>query len=284
MSNFTMQRRKMFNETPATLTRVMGENSVEIINAKSSKLISLFINVMETTDAEERKIIFRGKNLFNPAREFQSNQSYLGNIENLKAGIEAGQMLFYGLSCGVSEGATFTCSTPNQYWIICPVTNGLSYVTRYLKSKLILLDENLVVVKVSDTRTILNDVDAKYLAYYCFNIAQSTSVQTWTLDDVKTKCQIEVGTELTDYTPYVEPQIVIVPKYVNYDDTGVELRLTIGEGLDVNYQSGIVKYNGEVLPTEADFCQSVLGLSCPSAHTFVETEGISSMITAIYYC
>ena len=284
MDNITIQRRKFFGEPQITMATVRGENSVVITDAKNSKLVKLSINILQNAVDEDRKIVFRGKNLFNPTREFQNTETYLGSIDNLKAGIESGQMLFYGVTCAASVGETFLCSVSNQYWIICPVINGLSYAAEYCKSNIILLDENLVVVKTGTIKTILNDVNAKYLAYYCYNRAQSIDVQKWTLNDVITKGQIEIGTVQTDYVPYVEPQEVIVPKYVNYDNTGVSLPLKKGEGIEVDYQSGIVRYNGNLLPTQADFCQSILGLSCPSRITYVETVGIYSMLTAVYYC
>lgn len=283
MDNITIQRRKFFGEPQITMATVRGENSVVITDAKNSKLVKLSINILQNAVDEDRKIVFRGKNLFNPTREFQNTETYLGSIDNLKAGIESGQMLFYGVMCEARVGKTFSCSTPNQYWIICPVINGLSYAVEYYKSNMVLLDENLVVLKTGTTKTILNDVNAKYLAYYCYNRAQGIEVQNWTFNDVITKCQLEVGSILTDYSSYVEPQSVIVASHVNYDNTGEELPLKIGDLIEVDYLTGIVKYNGELLPTQSDFCQGILGLSCPSAQTYVETIGINSMIKAIYY-
>ena len=88
MNNLTMTRRKLFSEPQATMVRVMGENSVEVTNAKNSKLVKLLVNFMETVESEERKIVFRGKNLLNPMREFQNDETCLSTIENLKAGSE----------------------------------------------------------------------------------------------------------------------------------------------------------------------------------------------------
>lgn len=263
-----------------------GENTVSFVASTGARLNSLTLTAKGKNQETGRKLVIRGKNLFNPTREFQSGMTYINKIETLREGIASGQMLFFSIS-HTSDG--IKCGVANQYHIIIPITNGKTYtVTGYIKTEGRILDENLTFIKKASnytgagiSTTFVNDVNGKYLMYYTFNHVQGTAVQNWTLDDVLTKTQIETGEVATEYEPYVTPSVSVIPEKTNGEE-GVSLAFNEGDTLKVDYKSRKVTYNGTDI-TGHDFSQYLLGLTCVAKTNIIETEGVNCDIEVKYY-
>lgn len=273
-------RRRFIEKEVREETTITGETFLSFSSPAEMRLNSLELTVTENlNDTTDKKLTIRGKNLFNPAREFQSGTAYLGSKENLQAGIDAGQMLFYGIT---HTGSVMRYSVSNQYQIVISISEGVTYsYFGYIKSKALLLDENFNLIKYVNDTVFTNDVNAKYLMYYTYNHAQATNVQGWTLDDVKNKTQIETGDVATEYEPYAKPIVSVIPSLSN-GETGTELLFSVGDTLKIDFRKRQVLYNQTDI-TADDFGQYLLGITCVAKTTVIETEGFNCNITAKYY-
>lgn len=139
------------------------------------------------------------KNLFNNLIvENPLTMAPVASAESLKAILKKGQMVVKGFN-----GTTF--NNPNIVSAVIPIKNNTSYVCNgYNKQAILLLDENFVKLGQggTDRVSVTNDVGAKYAYIYIFNIAQSSTQQTWTLEEALQNLQFEEGTTATEYQPY----------------------------------------------------------------------------------
>lgn len=272
-------RRRFIEKEVREETTIAGETYLSFSSPIEMRLNFLELTVTENfNETTNKKLIIRGKNLFNPAMEYQSGLTFLGSRENLQAGIDAGQMLFFG----INYNTEMLYNVSNTYQIVFPLSNGKKYVnTGYVKAKRMLLDENFVFIKHAEGAIFSNDVNAKYLMYYTYNRAQGVNVQNWTLDDVINKTQIETGEVATEYEPYATPIVSVIPSLSN-GETGTELLFSVGDTLKIDFRKRQVLYNQTDI-TADDFGQYLLGITCVAKTTVIETEGFNCNITAKYY-
>jgi hypothetical protein len=139
------------------------------------------------------------KNLFNNLIvENPLTMAPVASAESLKAFLRTGQMVVRGFN-----GTTF--NNVNVVSAVIPIKNNTSYICNaYSKSAILLLDENFVKIGQggTDKVSVTNDIGAKYAYIYIFNIAQSSTQQTWTLEEALQNLQFEEGTTTTAYQPY----------------------------------------------------------------------------------
>lgn len=279
--NMNARRRFFQKANNYILMTKSGENSVAIDGAL--KLCRIEIDIVGKDENAQKLLRFRGKNLFNPAMEYQPTYSEMGNDEYLREGLAMGQSFFYGLGAPREVGAKILMWSRNGTQIIVPIKKNKSYtVTGYFNNQSVILDENFYVLKVNSSQPIVNDVNGRYLAYGNYNMAYEWYRQPYTIQDILDSTLIEEGDVATAYERFVTPVDTEIPNEIRVNGTPVPFPFYQGDRIIIDYINKDFKYN--LWPLKNSILASeLLSLKCFENQTVIELEGFSGNITVQYY-
>lgn len=223
-----------------TLTAsVENASSLEVTKAYADKLGNFRIygnSIQNGTPTPDNPVkiesVGKSPNLFNNILPYKSldNDNKITSKEDLETGLAAGQMIFIGVQC-VSSSLKYSIN--NTIYFFIKIENGKTYTqNQYRKGNLTLLDGDFNILKQANSNIITNDVNAKYLTAYVSNIAQTSTQQAWTTQDVLDNLQVEEDSSSTEYVPYgkykIPVRITTGKNLVNLPDGKYQLADSIG--------------------------------------------------------
>lgn len=260
-------------ETTLIVIRAISNNTVvkniQLELGSTATAYEPYENICPIEGHDGCEIKHCGQNLFDNVAHHTPFTTYIGSKENLIVAIKQGQMLIRGFYVSSSEGI-ISYTSSNQYWVIFPLVLGKSYTTYRFGKTCYILNSDFGVVR---SLPLVNDTDLpgsqggnyvsftaadneKYLALYVYNIAQSLSVQNWTLDDVINEFMIVNGLEHPEsYTPYQGSTIPLT-----FNQSGDHSFTPIQEGTgDPSPENVRPMYPGLTITRDDDSVLSVYG-------------------------